>query len=91
MKFIYTIFLLLTTAIYVLPVREFIKAGCTISVTDMADENEEHNNKEKLKEFIFVSTHVFLPIKACSSYQHSVFSLPAQFHSIETPPPDNNG
>jgi hypothetical protein len=92
MKFIYTIFLLLITAAYILPVKEFIKDTPGISITDMADEKEESKNKEKLKEFISVpAIAVFLPAKVCSRYQHNMLNLPTLFHTIETPPPDNKG
>ena len=92
MKNFFTIFLLLATAHYILPVNEFIKDTPGISITDLADEKEESSNKEKFKEFISVSVFaVFLPVKSCSRYQHSILNLPALLHTIETPPPDNNG
>ncbi len=92
MKIFFTIFLLLTTAIYILPVKEFIKDTPGISITDLADEKEESNNKEKFKEFISIpAIAVFLQAKVCSRYQHNMLNLPALFHTIETPPPDNKG
>ncbi len=92
MKIFFTIFLLLITALYILPVKEFIKDTPGISVTDFADEKEESSKKEKFKEFISVSAFaVLFPVKSCCRYQHRVLNLPALLHTIETPPPDNNG
>jgi hypothetical protein len=92
MKIFYTIFLLVITAVYILPVKDIIKNSPGISITDMAEEKEESSAKEKLKEFISVATvTVFLPVKARFGYQHNKHNLPALFHTIETPPPDYNG
>jgi hypothetical protein len=73
-------------------VKDVIKDTPGISVADLVEEKEENNYKEKLKEFISVSSvTVFLPVKACSRYQFNKLNLPVLFHTIETPPPDNNG
>lgn len=92
MKFIYTIFLLLITAAYILPVKDIIKGSPGISITDVAEEKEEIKNKEKAKEFIAIPVdEIFIPINDLSKYQNNKLSLPALLHTIETPPPDNNG
>jgi hypothetical protein len=92
MKFIYTIFLLVITAVYILPVKDFIKDSPGISITDFAEEKEEGNNKEKLKEFIsFAPIEISIWLNTFSTLVPSSLNLPAFFHTIETPPPDNNG
>jgi hypothetical protein len=90
MKIIYTIFLLLVTALYILPVKDFIKSSPNISVTDLADEKEE-STKEKSKEFItdFILV-IIAPAKDCNNFQYNRLNLPAPLHTIETPPPDSN-
>jgi hypothetical protein len=91
MKFIYTIFLLLITAAYILPVKDFIKDTPGMSITDLAEEKEENNNKEKLKEFIsFAPIDISIPVNSFSIYEAIKFNLPVLLHTIETPPPDNN-
>jgi hypothetical protein len=92
MKFIYTIFLLLITAAYILPVKDIIKGSPGISITDVAEEKEETKIKEKAKEFIsFSAVEIFAPVKDLSKDQNNKLSLPSLFHTIEVPPPDNNG
>lgn len=92
MKIIYTIFLLLITAVYILPVKDFIKDTPGISITDLAEEKEESNNKEKLKEFIsFAPIEISVSLNSISTLVPNRLNLPAFFHTIETPPPDSNG
>jgi len=92
MKFIYTIFLLLITAVYLLPVKDIIKESHGISMTDVAEEQEETKNKEKIKEFISTSrVEIIIPVNRFSKSRNNMLNLPALFHTIETPPPDNNG
>jgi hypothetical protein len=90
MKFIYTIFLLLITAVYILPVKDIIKESPGISITDVAEEKEEIKDKEKIKEFIsFSPVAVIIPVNSFSKYRNNTLNLPAFFHTIETPPPDS--
>ena len=49
MKFFLSIFLLLTTAFYVLPVKEILKEKQTMCNTDLDEVKEESNKKEKIK------------------------------------------
>lgn len=92
MKFIYTIFLLLITAAYILPVKDIIKGSPGISITDVAEEKEETKNKEKVKEFIsFPVVEIILSINDLSKYQSNNLSFPALSHTVEAPPPDNVG
>jgi hypothetical protein len=92
MKFIYTIFLLLITAVYILPVKDFIKDAPCISITDLSEEKEEGSNKEKLKEFIsFAPIEINFPVSGCGTHEANKFNLLSLLHTIETPPPDNNG
>lgn len=89
MKFILSILLLLTTAFYVLPVKELLTAGNDICVADMEKEKEDSNKKEKSKELYSLST-VYTIIK--DTHSHSLaflpFFIPVLQHTVETPPPD---
>lgn len=92
MKLIYTIFLLLITAAYVLPVKYIIKERPGTSITDIAEEKEETKNKVKVKEFIsFSPVEIFIPVISLIKYRNNSLNLPTFFYTIETPPPDNNG
>ena len=92
MKFIYTIFLLLITAAYILPVKDIIKGSPGISITDVAEEKEETKNKEKAKEFIsFRAVEIIISINDLSKYQSNKLCLPGLSHTVEAPPPDNVG
>lgn len=89
MKNFFIIFLLLITAVYILPVKDFIKSTPGISITDLADEKEE-SVKEKSKEFITdFSPFIILTAKNRINFQYCRFNLPAPLHTIETPPPDS--
>jgi hypothetical protein len=89
MKNFFIIFLLLTTAVYILPVKDFIKSSPGISITDLADEKEE-SIKEKPKEFITeFSPFIILTTTSCNNFQYCRLNLPAPLHTIETPPPDS--
>ncbi len=77
---------------YLLPVKDFIKDTPGISITDLAEEKEESNNKEKLKEFIsFAPIEISVSLNSISTLVPNRLNLPAFFHTIETPPPDSNG
>ena len=84
--------LLLITTIYILPVKEVVKGGAAICMADMENEKEETDKKEKLKDFFSVSaSDIFLNLACCNRHQHIAFNIPVPLHTIETPPPDNNG
>jgi hypothetical protein len=89
MKFILSILLLLTTAFYVLPVKELLNSGNDICFADMEKEKEDTNKKEKSKELFSFST-VYTIIE--DTYSHSLsflpFFIPVIQHTVETPPPD---
>jgi hypothetical protein len=89
MKFFLSILLLLSTAFYVLPVKEILTAEYDICNVDMDEEKGESNKKEKAKE-LFSSSKVYTVFKdANNQTQHFItFSVPVLLHSIETPPPD---
>ena len=92
MKFLLSILLLLITTIYILPVKEAVKGGAAICMADMENEKEESDKKEKLKEFFSLSaSSIFLTTACCNRYQHIAFNIPVPLHTVETPPPDNNG
>ena len=92
MKFLLSILLLLITSIYILPVKEALKGGTAICLADIENEKDESNKKEKLKEFFLASaSDIFLTITYYSRHQHIAFNIPVPLHTIETPPPDNNG
>jgi hypothetical protein len=92
MKLIYTIFLLFITAVYFLPVKDIIKGSPGISMTDVAEEKEEIKNKEKSKEFIsFAPYKIFIKVNNRNNPWKNIHNLPTLLHTIETPPPDNNG
>jgi hypothetical protein len=87
MKILFSILFLLTTAFYVLPVKELLTAGNDICCADM--EKEDSNKKEKSKELFSIST-VYTIVKHTKS--HSLpflpFFIPVLQHYVETPPPD---
>jgi type III secretory pathway component EscU len=89
MKFFLSILLLLTTAFYVLPVKEILTAGHDICNVDMDEEKEDINKKEKAKE-LFSSSNIYTIIKDTYSHTHHflTLSVPVLLHTIETPPPD---
>ena len=92
MKFLLSILLLCITTIYILPVKEAVKGGASICMTDMGNEKEESDKKEKLKEFFsFSVSDVFLNITRCNRHQPIAFNIPVPLHTVETPPPDDNG
>lgn len=87
MKLFLSILLLLTTAFYVLPVKEMLTTGNDICFAEM--EKEDSNKKEKSKELFSFST-VYTIIE--DTYSHSrcflPFFIPVIQHTVETPPPD---
>ena len=92
MKFLLTILLLCITTIYILPVKEAFKGGVSICMADKGNEKEESDKKENLKEFFSgSSSDIFLSITHCNRHQHIAFNIPVPLHTVETPPPDNNG
>ncbi len=89
MKFFLSIFLLLTTAFYVLPVKEILKEKQTMCNTDWDEVKEESNKKEKIKElFSFCSTCTIANDSYSSTCQYLSFIIPVLLQTIETPPPD---
>jgi hypothetical protein len=92
MKFLVSILLLLITTIYILPVKEAVNGGFSICMADMENEKEESDKKEKPKDFFPTPvSDLFLKMRCCNRPQHIAFNIPVPFHTIETPPPDNNG
>lgn len=89
MKFFLSILLLLTTAFYVLPVKEIFTTGHSICTVDMDEDKEENNKKEKVKE-LFSFSNINTVIKDTYSCTHHflTFLVPVLLHTIETPPPD---
>jgi type III secretory pathway component EscU len=89
MKFFLSILLLLTTAFYVLPVKEILTAGHDICTVDMDEDKEENNKKEKAKD-LFSFSNVYIVIKDTYRFTHYFlsFSIPVLLHTVETPPPD---
>lgn len=92
MKWLISILLLLVTACYVLPVKEFIHGGHAVCMADMDDEKVEHEKKEKSKElFSFYCPGLFVLHKSPAEPSHIPLYIPLSFHTVETPPPDVKG
>jgi hypothetical protein len=89
MKMALSILLFLVTCTYILPVKEIIKNNTVISMTDMDETKDENNNKEKQKEFFFISGAGLLMNKtAPNPLIRFIPAVPVLLHTIETPPPD---
>lgn len=85
---VFSILLLLITSLYVLPVKETFANVSAICMTDM-EEKEENNKKEKIKELFSCSNSYMITEDTYKcTHQHTVVSIPAILHTIETPPPD---
>jgi hypothetical protein len=92
MKFFLSILLFLITSVYILPVKEIIDNSNDICMADMDDEKGESEKKEKAKELFYsiVSDIAVKNLNRCW-HQHAAFNIPMPLHTIESPPPDNNG
>ena len=89
MKRLFSILLLLTTCLYVLPVKEVIHHGYPVCMTDMDEAKEETVKKEKTKDLFSFYTSFGSPQGPNTCAQQSVpVMLPVQHHLVETPPPD---
>jgi hypothetical protein len=89
MKFFLSILLLLTTAFYVLPVKELLTAGNDVCFADMEKEKEDSNKKEKSKELFSFSTVYTITEETYSDSRYFLpFFIPVILHTVETPPPD---
>ena len=87
MKLFFSISFLLTTAFYILPIKEILTAGNDICFSNI--EKEDIYKKEKSKE-LFSFSIVYTVVK--DAYSHSLpflsFYIPVILHTVETPPPD---
>ena len=89
MKIVLSILLLLITSMYLLPVKEFLKAGTAVCLTDMDEKKEENCNKEKLKDLFSSNIPDWCVENACNNLQQYIyFTIPVPLHTVETPPPD---
>ena len=89
MKIVLSILLLLITAVYILPVRQYCIGEVVVCTTDMDNEKEENNKKEKEKElFSGTASYHFKNSFRHNIYGHLSFSIPVPLHTVETPPPD---
>jgi len=89
MKSVFSFLLLLTTAFYVLPVKEVLSGKQGICMTDVDDEKEENNKKEKSKElFSFSNAFTIVKHNHSNTFHYISFPIPQLLHTIETPPPD---
>ena len=89
MKFFLSIFLLVTTAFYVLPVKEILTADHDICFADMDEYKEECKTKEKAKE-LFSCDNIYTIINDGFTFNHycKYVGIPVLMHTVETPPPD---
>jgi hypothetical protein len=89
MKFFLSILLLLTTALYVLPVKEMITGKYTICTTAFDKSEDEGNKKEKAKElFSFSNTCIIIKESYSCTRSYVSATIPLMLYTIETPPPD---
>ncbi|MBK7434869.1 MAG: hypothetical protein IPI66_13885 [Chitinophagaceae bacterium] len=89
MKRLFSILLILTTSLYVLPVKEVIHLGDPVCMMDMDEAKEETSKKEKNKELFSLSANYLCQQDSYSCLHQMVpVSLPVQLHLVETPPPD---
>lgn len=89
MKRFFIFILLLTTALYILPVKDFLQQKDTYSFVGLEDSKEETVKKEKTKDLCHIPATVSLVRCAISGIQASFDSpTPVLFHPTETPPPD---
>lgn len=89
MKTFFAILLLLITAVYILPVRQYVNGEAVVCTTDMDNEKEENNKKEKEKElFSHSAAYHFKNSFRFTIYGHFAYSIPVPLHTVETPPPD---
>lgn len=89
MKLLLSIFLLFTTAFYVLPIKEILTAGHDISFADMDEYKEECKTKEKAKE-LFPCDTINTVINDSYTFNHycKYVGVAVLMHTVETPPPD---
>jgi hypothetical protein len=89
MKLFLSIFLLLITALYVLPVKEILTAGHDICFADLDKCKEECKTKENAKE-LFVCDTIYPVINDSYSFNHysKHLDIPVLIHTVETPPPN---
>lgn len=89
MKIGLSILLLLITAVYILPVKQYCIGEAVVCTTDMDNEKEENNKKEKEKElFSHIAAYHFKNPFHFNTYGHLAYSIPVPLHTVETPPPD---
>lgn len=89
MKFFLSILLLLSTAFYVLPLKEILTGKQSICVTNLDEVKEEGNKKEKNKElFSFSNIYTIVNDSYSSTHHYISFTIPVLLQTIETPPPD---
>lgn len=89
MKIIISILLLFVIGIYILPVKEMLNKESTIWLTDINEEKEETEKKEKSKELFYFNTTTFYISKSiCTLRQHIIFNIPVSHYTVDSPPPD---
>jgi hypothetical protein len=87
MKRIFSILLLLTMVIYILPVKQSIVDSIGITMSDIDDEKNETDKKT----IVILSYNDIVPVNPCASCSASKYhfgNLHALLHLVETPPPD---
>jgi Na+-transporting methylmalonyl-CoA/oxaloacetate decarboxylase gamma subunit len=88
MKRIITIFLLILSVAYMLPISAMVNKETQYSVVDI-DEEKEDNKKEKKLEVVIAENilpKTIISIKII--YKSTSCTLSTLFHTVETPPPD---
>ncbi|MFN8250077.1 MAG: hypothetical protein U0T68_14080 [Ferruginibacter sp.] len=89
MRIILSILFLLTVSLYVLPVKQILKDGVCVGVTDSAEKVEDGKKKEKPAELFFANTNQPL---VCDNNPGSMIinhgNIPQPLLDVEAPPPN---
>jgi hypothetical protein len=84
-----SIFLIVITSIYVLPVKELLCEKQHICMADMDETKDDVCKKEKVKDlFAFTPMVFFIEANYHVRHLHPAPGINTVLHTVETPPPD---
>ena len=84
-----SIFLIVVTSIYVLPVKELLTEKQHICMADMDETKDDVCKKEKVKDLFTISSPAFfIPVNRQAMPFHPAAGTITVLHTVETPPPD---
>ena len=89
MKVLLSIFLLVATCMYILPVKKIFADKHKVCMADMGEQEDDCCKKEKAKEFFnFMPCFTFITNVGNNTHFYFIPALTALLHTVETPPPN---